>query len=138
MKTLLFLLLTISTAAYAEPLIVFKTKLEITSKCQIKYTKPNGKVNFVKLSLPESSNCKFIMYDESNLIHMEQISNFYMFLIESTSSNNEGCLSEHTAVAVKDGGVVVPAEFSKKSLSCNIDREQKLFHHFAYEMKLIK
>lgn len=134
-KTICGLLFLFSISACSDPLIIFGKTIELTENCQVKATDKKGQVQYISLSLPVSSNCGFITYDETNVVHIELIADFYMFLVESTADSEYGCISNHTAVSVKENGDILSADFSKKSLSCHIDRERKLFQHFAHEMK---
>jgi len=137
-KIIILSLLMVGCTLHAEPLTIYGTKLEITNTCKIKATNKKGVSSTIKPDLPESNNCKFIKYDDTNIIHLEHISTAYMVLVESTEMDKEVCISTHTAIVVKKDGDVIKAGSNMTSGTCHIDREQKLFHYFAHEMKLIK
>jgi hypothetical protein len=139
MKKILFVSLFIfSVFACAEPTIVFKTKLNLNNKCNIKSTNKNGKVEIVKVSLPESSNCSFIMHDETNLINIKRITNSYMLFVQSPYEHNGHCMSKYTAIVIKNDGTIQPSNFIKRSGTCPTGVEQKEFEYFAYKMNILK
>ena len=138
MKVLSFIaLLAFMTSPHAEPLVIFGAQLKINDKCQIEVTHSNGRSELVPLSLPEAPNCKFIKHAETNLIHIEQVANSYILLIESASNQNDQCVSNYTAIAVKNDGSVFPAGITKTSGTCHIDRERKVFEYFAHKIGLL-
>ncbi len=138
MKLLFFiLLLFFSASLQAEPLIIFSTQLEIDDKCRLKATNKDGESNFIQLSLPESPDCKFLKYYETNLIHLERISNSYMFFIEMSVGHKDKCMSKYTAVAVKNDGMIVTGATSARSGTCPPNVERKEFDYFARKMKIL-
>ena len=138
MKTLFFIsLLLFSASLHAEPLIIFGTKLEIDDICRLKATNEKGESKLIQLSLPKSSNCKFLKYYETNLIHLERISNSYMFFIEMSVGHPDRCMSKYTAVAVKNDGKVLASATYARSGTCPPSIERKEFDYFAHKMKIL-
>ncbi len=138
MKTLcLISLLFFSVSLHAEPLIIFSTKLEIDNKCRLKSTNEDGDSKLIQLSLPKSSNCRFLKYYKTNLIHLERISNSYMFFIGISVGHQDRCMSKYTAVAVKNDGKVLTSATYARSGTCPPSIERKEFDYFAHEMKIL-
>jgi len=139
MKTLFFLsLLLFPVSLYAEPLIISNTQLEIDNQCRLKATNKEGESKLIELKLPESPNCKFHKYYDTNMIHLERISNSYMFFIEMIADHDVECISKYTAVVIKNDGVVVPSGMYSPSGTCPPNLEMKQFLSSAYEMKILK
>ena len=121
---------------YAEKITVFGTQLNITADCNIEAVNKNKKLNLVSLSLTPSSNCEFIKHAETDVVHLEQITNKYMVLVESSKQKGNSCLANYTAVVIENDGDVLASKFSKTSGTCHIDRERKVFDYFYHKMKL--
>jgi|CXWL01.1.fsa_nt_gi hypothetical protein len=134
----LIAILFFASVVQAEPLLIFGTKLEINPDCSMNAMDKNSNLKHFKLNLPESSNCKIINHSETNIIHLEQVANSYILLVESTSQQDKQCISKYTAIAIKSDGSVLPSDTSKISGTCNIGRERKVFEYFAHKMRLNK
>ncbi len=140
MKTLLFSIILLgfcSVGLQAEPLMIFGSKLELNADCDLKVTYKGGESRIVQLNLPEASNCTFIKHAETNLIHVEQVTNSYVLLVESAMDKEDRCISNYTAISVKKDGSVKASDRYKTSGTCRIDRERKVFEYFAYKIKLM-
>lgn len=142
MKALFFIsLLFFSASLHAETLIIFNIKLEIDNKCKVKATNKHGESKLIQLKLPKSPNCKFHKYYGTNMIHLERISNSYMFfveiLVDHPVDHDVECMSKYTAVVVKNDGMVVPSGMYSPSGTCPPNLEMKQFLSSAYEMKIL-
>lgn len=129
-------LLFLCSSLQAKPLLIYNTHLELKCDCKIKVTDENNKTKMVDLGFPESSKCKFIKHAETNLVHLERVTNTYIFLVESTLTHNDKCLSKYTAIAIKNNGDVITTDTKKTSGTCHIDRERKVFEYFFHKMDI--
>lgn len=136
MKTLLFLIsISFAALSYAEPLSMFGVELKINTDCTLSVSDADNHVRNLPLSLPGSSNCRFISHAETNIPHVERIKNSYLVLVESMSEEDGRCISTYTAVAVENDGRVLPSRVNKISGTCGIGRERKVFEYFAHKMQ---
>jgi len=123
---------------HAETLEIQGSKIELLNNCRLNVTYPNQENKILKLSLPDNAPCKIVNHTNTNIIQLEQVTNYYLFLIESTSLINNKCQSIYTAIAVSNKGGIVSTPGTKRSSSCGIGRERKVFETFAYKMKILK
>jgi len=121
---------------YGEQVTIFNTQLKITPDCNINALKKDKELNLIALTLPKSSSCEFIKHAETDVVHLERITNKYMVLVESSTNKGNSCLANYTAIVVNNDGSVVASKFNKTSGTCHIDRERKVFDYFYYKMKL--
>lgn len=136
---ILFLISLIFFSAYlhAEPLVIDSTKLEIDNQCRLKATNKERESKLIELSLPESANCKFVIHDETNVIHLRLVGNSYMFFIESPTWSQDECLTKYVAVAVKNNGTIVTSATYARSGVCPPNVEINEFLYFARKMKIL-
>jgi len=138
MKTLSFIsLIFFSTYLHADPLIISNAKLEIDNQCRLKVTNKESESKLIKLKLPESSDCKFVRYEETNVINFQRISNLYMFFIELPTRSKDECTTKYVAVAVKNDGKIVTSTTYARSGVCPPNVEIKEFLYFARKMKIL-
>ncbi|MGF1733616.1 hypothetical protein [Photobacterium kasasachensis] len=126
------------SAALADPVNIYGSKLEILQSCQLQVNHRDGSQTVHKLNLPHSETCTFIKHAETNIVHIERVYNIYALLVESTSDEADTCVSTYTAAFIKPNGTVEISDFNKKSGSCYIDRERKVFEYFAHSMVGLK
>ncbi|MBL1259310.1 MAG: hypothetical protein COB33_002115 [Thiotrichaceae bacterium] len=126
-----------SVYLHAEPLIVSSTQLEIDNQCRLKATNKAGESKLIELSLPESSDCKFVIHYKSNVIHLRLIGNSNMFFVELPTGSGDECKTKYVAVAIQNNGTIVTSATYARSGVCPPNLETKAFHSFAYEMKII-
>jgi len=122
----------------AEILDIQGSQIELTKKCHLNVTFPDKQSKTFKLNLPENLPCNIINHSNTNIIKLEQITNFYIFLVEATILKNDLCQCTYTAIAVSNKGNVIISPINKRSGSCGTGRERKVFEYFAYKMKILK
>ena len=107
---------------YAEQTTIFETKLNKTSDCNSKNCSKNKKLSLISLPLPQSTRGEFTKYAETDVVHLEKITDSYMALVESSTMNGNSCLTNYTAVVIKNDGSILANKFTKTSGTCHIDR----------------
>jgi len=138
MKMLSFMSLVFFSAwLQAEPLVVSNTKLEIDNQCRLKVINKESELKLIKLNLPESPDCKFVRYDETNVIHLQRIGNSYMFFVELPTGDRDECTTKYVAVAAKNDGTIVTSAAYGRSGTCPPNVEIKEFLYFARKMKIL-
>ena len=139
MKKIISIIFILSTSACtASNLDIQGTSIQLTDSCEIKATYKNKPAEAFKLNLPNASSCSFITHSNTNIVHLEQVTNAYMFLVESTETSENNCKSTYIAVAVSNVGDISISPISKRSGSCGAGRERKVFEYFAFKMKILK
>ena len=126
-----------SAYLYAEPLIVSSTQLEIDNQCRLKATNKAGESKLIELSLPESSDCKFVIHYRSNVIRLRLIGNSNMFFVELPTGSGDECTTKYVAVAIKKDGTIVTSATSAFSGVCPPNLEHNELLYLARKMKII-
>ena len=135
---LLPLMMSMGATVHSENLEIFGTTLSLEPDCTLTAKNSDGDNTIIKLTLNAPSNCSVIKHSQTNVPHLVLIKSNYIVLIESTKSENNKCISNYTAIGIKPNGVVVASEKSKKSGTCNIGREEKVFNYFEHKMKALR
>ncbi len=134
----IFLSFSLPGISQAKTLNIQGSQIELTENCHLNVTYSNKQSKTFKLNLPENLPCKIINHSNTNIIQLEQITNYYIFLVEANLLEKDQCRSTYTAVAVSNKGEVIISPKNKRSGSCNTGRERKVFEYFAYKMKILK
>jgi len=134
MKLISFILMaSLTTVVQSESLDIYGSDITMKSNC----TLMAGDIS-ITLALENAANCSFINHSRTNIPHLVRIKNNYIVLIESTKNKDGKCISNYTAISVKPNGEVIASEKSKRSGSCNIGREEKVFKYFAHKIESMK
>ncbi|MBL1259886.1 MAG: hypothetical protein COB33_005050 [Thiotrichaceae bacterium] len=125
-----------SSYLHADSIIVSGNKLEIDNQCRLKVTNKDSEIKLIKLNLPKSSDCKFVVYNETNVINFQVIGNSYMFFVELPTGGKDDCLTKYVAVAEKDGAIKTSATYARSG-TCPPNLEIDQFLYFAHKMKVL-
>lgn len=87
----------------------------------------------VELPLPKGSsgNCRFVTHANTSIVQTHFINGAYIIFVERNQDIADGCISEHTAFAIRKDGEVKTTTFVQKSGSCYQAREMKDFEMFS-------
>ena len=153
MKALLFAgLWVVSTAVFSTELRIFEQHLTIHPDCTLEIKRPDGSQEKKSFSLGSGyGGCAIISLGTTNIPHLEWMpqpsanklsrslgtnipQGSYVFLVESRKGLMEECIAEYGVVVARTGEVKVVPETSRRSGTCGVDRDQKVFEILYNEL----
>ena len=127
------LCLSLCSCAFAqehkEAFEIFGARVVLDKSCNLLISgQPQADLPF---SSDGAGKCRFVTHANTSIVQTHFINGAYIIFVERNQDISDGCISEHTAFAIRKEGEVKMTTFVQKSGSCYQAREMKDFEIFS-------
>lgn len=135
-KLIPLILYALVICVYAESINVSGTELKIVDKKDLIATYSNGNSDIIDVKMPSTNDLRFVKHADTNVVHLERVTNKYVLLIESLDPDREKSISYYKAIVISRDGQIDLSDFYKSSKTFGAGRESMEFKSFAKEMNV--